>query len=127
MLDIRERAPYQRFVEGLERGVLTYQRCLACTRAVFYLRTCCPGCGSVELELNVSQGLGTLYSSTVIFDKEQDYNVVLVDLDEGFRMMSTVIDCHAPSIGDRVQAQVESQENVGPRVVFQRVQGTPAC
>ncbi|WP_460124364.1 Zn-ribbon domain-containing OB-fold protein [Pseudomonas sp. S2_C03] len=126
MLDIRERAPYQCFVEGLERGVLTYQRCLGCNKAVFYLRTSCPGCGSAELELNDSQGIGTLYSSTVIFDKEQDYNVVLVDLDEGFRMMSTVIDCDSPSIGDRVQAKVQALESESPRVVFERVRGAHA-
>jgi len=127
MSDIRERAPYECFVEGLNRGVLTYQRCQRCIKAVFYLRTNCPGCGSVELELNESRGLGTLYSSSVIFDKEQAYNVVLVDLDEGFRMMSTVIDCLSPTIGDRVQAHVEAQEGADPRVVFQRIQGVSAC
>lgn len=123
MLDVREHAPYQRYVEGLARGVLVYQRCQSCERAVFYPRTSCPACGSVELQLQDSEGLGTLYSSSVIYDKDQDYNVVLVDLDEGFRMMSTVIGCDAPVIGARVQARVEHNEGLDPRLVFELTQG----
>lgn len=118
MLDIRERAPYQRYLEGLSRGALVYQHCNACDRAVFYLRPCCPACGSADLELRDSQGLGTLYSSTQVYDKEQNYNLVLVDLDEGFRMMSTIVDCETPSIGARVKAHVEHNHGADPRVVF---------
>lgn len=123
MPDVRERAPYQRYLEGLARDALVYQHCLTCRQAVFYLRTSCPACGSAELELRDSQGLGTLYSSSVIHDKEQDYNVVLVDLDEGFRMMSTVLGCEAPRIGARVKARIERQEGAEPRVVFELDQG----
>ncbi len=123
MPDVRELAPYQRYVEGLARDALVYQRCLACQQAVFYLRTSCPTCGSAKLELHDSQGFGTLYSSSVIYDKEQDYNVVLVDLDEGFRMMSTIIDCEEPRIGARVKARIERQEDAESRVVFLLDQG----
>ncbi|EPL15598.1 Zn-ribbon domain-containing OB-fold protein [Pseudomonas sp. CF161] len=123
MIDIHERAPYQRYLEGLTRGALVYQHCAQCQRAVFYLRVCCPACGSVQLTLRDSQGLGTLYSTSVVFDKEHNYNVVLVDLDEGFRMMSTVLDCAEPSIGARVKARVEHQQGAGPRVVFELTEG----
>ncbi|WP_248798138.1 Zn-ribbon domain-containing OB-fold protein [Pseudomonas sp. MWU13-2105] len=123
MIDIHERAPYQRYLEGLARGALVYQHCNHCQSAVFYLRLCCPACGSVALTLRDSQGLGTLYSSSVVFDKEHNYNIVLVDLDEGFRMMSTVLDCAAPSIGARVKARVEHQQSAGPRVVFELAEG----
>lgn len=126
MHDVRERAPYQRYVEGLERGVLIYQRCQGCERAVFYPRTNCPVCGSLDLQFHDSRGLGTLYSSSVIFDKDQDYNVVLVDLDEGFRMMSTVIGCDVPDIGVRVKARVEHSDGMDPRLVFELAQGAQA-
>ncbi|SEN42873.1 hypothetical protein SAMN04487857_11664 [Pseudomonas sp. ok272] len=123
MPDIREQAPYQRYLEGLSRGALVYQHCHECGQAVFYLRPCCSRCGSVELQLRDSLGLGTLYSSSVIFDKERNYNLVLVDLDEGFRMMSTVPGCDAPSIGARVRARVERLEGEESRVVFDLTDG----
>jgi hypothetical protein len=119
MLEILECGPYQRYLEGLARGALVYQHCNACSRAVFYLRPCCPACGSVDLQLCDSMGLGTLYSASLVYDKEHDYNLVLVDLDEGFRMMSTVVDCEMPSIGARVKARVEHKDGSDPRVVFE--------
>ncbi|POF42389.1 hypothetical protein B0D71_13280 [Pseudomonas laurylsulfativorans] len=126
MTDIHERAPYQRYLEGLARGALVYQHCKGCQRAVFYLRPCCPACGSVQLVLRDSQRLGTLYSSSVIYDKEHNYNIVLVDLDEGFRMMSTVVDCEAPAIGARVKGRVEQLAGQEPRVVFELIEGVVA-
>lgn len=123
MAEIREQAPYQRYLEGLARGALVYQHCQECSRSVFYLRLSCPQCGSVNLELRDSRGLGTLYSSSVVFDKEHNYNLVLVDLDEGFRMMSTVPDCEDPPIGARVSARVERIDGEEPRVVFDLNEG----
>ncbi|MCY1188601.1 hypothetical protein D9M73_297290 [compost metagenome] len=59
----------------------------------------------------------------MVFDKEHHYNLVLVDLDEGFRMMSTVAGCDAPPIGARVRARVERLEGEEPRVVFDLNEG----
>jgi len=123
MADIRELAPYQRYVEGLERGALVFQHCNGCGKAVFYLRPCCTRCGSTELELRDSAGQGTLYSASVVYDKERNYNLVLVDLDEGFRMMSTVPGCEEPPIGARVIARVERLDAEEPRVVFDLAEG----
>ncbi len=40
----------------------------------------------------VSAGGGTVYATTVARSRDGDaYNIVLVDLDEGFRMMSTLV------------------------------------
>jgi uncharacterized protein len=45
-----------------------------------------------DLQWRVSAGAGTVYAVTVAHPRGDDeaYNIVLVDLDEGFRMMSTV-------------------------------------
>lgn len=123
MTEIHETVPYQRYLEGLERGALVFQHCQGCGQAVFYLRSCCTRCGSQELVLRDSRGQGTLYSASVIYDKEHNYNVVLVDLDEGFRMMSTVPGCEEPSIGARVIARVERLDGAEPRVVFDLAEG----
>ena len=122
MADEFEVAPYQRYVEGLKRGVLLYQHCQACQKAVFYPRSGCPHCGSTTLEFKESARLGTVYSASVVFDKTQNYNLVLVDMDEGFRLMSTLLTCEEPAIGARVKGYVEAIEGQEPRVVFDLVE-----
>jgi hypothetical protein len=60
----------------------------------------------------VSAGLGTVYATTVVRPRGGEaYNLVLVDLDEGFRMMSRVVGV-APedvAIGDRVRVAWEDE------------------
>ena len=88
---------YQRY---LETGRLGFQRCEDCGRAVFYPRVICPHCGSGALEWEVSAGRGTVYATTAIHRRDAEpYSVVLVDLDEGFRMMSRVEDIPAEEVG----------------------------
>lgn len=121
-----EPATYQDYLAGVARGALVYQHCGGCNRAVFYLRPCCPHCGSEDLTLRDSQGTGTVYSATLIHDREQNYNLVLVDLDEGFRMMSSVPETGLPGIGARVSAYVEHAEGIEPRVMFKLQPGETA-
>jgi uncharacterized protein len=94
---------------GLARGELPFQRCDDCGAVTFGPRVLCPGCGSEQLAWQVSAGLGTVYATTTMHTRGREpYNVVLVDLDEGFRMMSR-IDGVPPDdvrIGERVRAQV---------------------
>jgi uncharacterized OB-fold protein len=64
---------------------------------------------SGELRWVTSRGLGTVYAATVIAPKgEAAYNVVLVDMDEGFRLMSRVesIPAEQVRIGMRVKVRV---------------------
>jgi uncharacterized protein len=69
-----------------------------------------------------ASGQGTVYAVTIVRkrDPEPDYNIVLVDLDEGPRMMSR-IDGIAPDvvkIGMAVLAKIVI-ENDAPVVVFE--------
>ncbi len=94
-------SPRQRYEEHCRRGELAYQWDPAAGRAVFHPRAT-PG-----LEWRVSAGLGTIYSVTHVHRRDAEpYNVVLVDLDEGFRMMSRVRGSR-PAIGDRVRVAFE--------------------
>ena len=125
---IADLTPAVTFRQNLERGEFTYQRCLACQAAVFYPRLACPSCGSTELSWHVSSGAGTIYSTTVSAPREAPpYAVVLVDLDDGFRMMSRAdgIVPEKVAIGMRVQAAIV-RENDSPLVVFAPV-GRNAC
>lgn len=120
MTAFRELAPNKGYLEGLSRGVLRFMRCGGCTSAFFYPRIVCPRCGSKEVEWHDSAGRGTVYSTTVIGEGVDAYNVSLIDLDEGFRLMSTVVDAvGTPQIGAPVQCEVEEgSEKKSPRVVF---------
>lgn len=108
--------------DQLEQGNFLIQRCLSCTRGIFYPRMICPHCGSDKLEWIQPSGKGVVYSTTVVRRKPEhggDYNVALVDLAEGPRMMSR-IDGLAPeavAIGMPVSARVVDGEE-GKMVVF---------
>lgn len=105
-------APRAAFDEGLARGELRYQWCPGCAAPVFYPRTLCPGCGDTALQWRTSRGTGTVYSTTTVARRDADgYNVALVDVDEGFRMMSTVLgDPDGVGIGDRVRLEIVERD-----------------
>lgn len=113
-------APTAVYAEGLAAGELRFQHCTACERAVFYPRVLCPHCGSESLEWRASSGLGKVYATTVLHKRGSDpYHVCLVDLDEGFRMMSRVegIAPDRVGIGNRVRLAV-IEEDGSPLAVF---------
>ena len=122
-------AGHARYLEGLEHAELRYQRCGSCGRAVFSPRVLCNHCGSPDLSFEVSAGLGTVYSSTAVTQRaEPSYSVCLVDLAEGFRMMSTVVGIVAEDvrIGMSVSAHFEQLDEPDAdgqtaRVVFRPV------
>ena len=111
-------ATYRRY---LHNGKLGYQRCADCAAAVFYPRTLCPVCGSGALEWRESAGRGMVYATTAVYSRNRDpRNVVLVDLDEGFRMMSQVegVAAEEVEIETRVRFEVRQGEGDEPVVVF---------
>ena len=116
--------PDKQYQEFLAQGRFMIQRNRATGKAFFYPRVAEPGTGCTDLEWFAPSGLGTVYATTAISQRPPAaaYSVVLVDLDEGARMMSRV-DGIAPDqirIGQRVKAKV-IQENEQPLVVFEVV------
>jgi uncharacterized OB-fold protein len=86
-------SPLAVYQAHLDKGELAYQWSPEAGRAVFFPRLVCPYTGSDRLEWRLSQGLGTVYATTVTHPREgAPYNVALIDLDEGFRLMSRVED-----------------------------------
>ncbi len=108
--------------DQLEQGNFLIQRCQSCASAIFYPRMICPHCGSDSLEWFAPSGKGTVYSTTVVRRKAEhggDYNVALIDLAEGPRMMSRVdgVTPEDVSIGMPVTAKVIDGDE-GKIVVF---------
>ncbi|MBD1551458.1 Zn-ribbon domain-containing OB-fold protein [Pseudomonas typographi] len=107
-------ATYEAF---LREGRFMLQRSRATGRHVFYPRVLVPGSGEADLEWVPASGLGTLYAITVDHAREGDRNIILVQLDEGPRMMACLVDCLAAPIGTRLKAEVQVLGE-HPAVVF---------
>jgi hypothetical protein len=89
-------SPAERFASHCRASELAYQWDAEAQAAVFYPRLG-PG-----LEWRISAGSGTVYSVTWLHPRDAEpYNVALIDLDEGFRMMSRV-EGDEVTIGQRV-------------------------
>src|SRR5215210_5152272 len=102
---------YQRY---LKSGMLGFQRCADCGAAVFYPRVICPACGGADLAWETSSGRGVVYAATAVYRRDADpYNVILVDLEEGFRMMSRVegVPAERVEVGTRVSLRVDREGN----------------
>jgi uncharacterized protein len=114
------------FWQGCALSELRYQRCRACGAAQFHPRRFCARCGGTP-DWAVAQGLGTVYAVTRVtraptpdFARLAPYDILLVDLDEGFRMMAH----GAPGlrIGERVRLDFDRRgERALPR--FERLGG----
>ena len=107
---------------GLSDGKVNIQKCNDCNKHIFFPRVHCPRCYGSSLEWHETTGNGTIYSTTFELcnaERGGDYNIALVDLAEGVRMMSR-IDGIAPaevSIGMPVAAYVGDVDGA-PGVLF---------
>ena len=119
----------------LDAGTFFIQQCKACAKAIYFPREVCPHCGSNDLHFAAPGGLGTVYSTTVVRRKPDaggDYNVCIVELDEGVRLMGCVENTapDAVKIGQRVKARVALTPVDGKtkgRVVFDPTEAIPAA
>ncbi len=112
-------AAYEKF---LKAGEFRLQVCDRCGKQTYFARTICQHCGSGELSWSLASGRGAVYSVTTIRrrpDRGGDYNLSIVDLAEGARMMSRVegVPPDAVKIGMQVVASIVT-ENEKPIVIF---------
>lgn len=111
------------YLKGLREASLLYQFDRVAGVPVFYPREVGPSGVRGALEWRRSGGRGTVYSITVIHRKDEGpYNIALIALDEGFRMMSTVISATPVQvrIGQAVQAAFDEFAGAA-RVVFRPI------
>ena len=96
--------------EGCREGVLRVQRCSECGDFVFIPRIGCPRCLRETLEWVESSGRGTVYSHSVVHrpqrpEFEAPYIVAIVELEEGWHMLTNLIDCEIDDV--RIGMNVE--------------------
>ena len=110
------------YAQALAEGRWQVQRCKGCEQAIFFPRTACPACGSTDYRWFRPSGRGVVHSTTVMRRPAAaggDLHLCLVDLEEGFRMMSRVegADPASVAIGDAVTAELGEHAGA-PLVVF---------
>lgn len=102
----------QPFWDATRDQRLLIQRCDDCDVPIFYPREVCPLCLGTSLAWTEAAGGAEVYAVSVqhrpaypTLADRVPYAVALVDLDEGIRMMTNVIDCDPESVavGQRVE------------------------
>lgn len=117
------------YARSLADGRWQVQRCNACERPIFFPRTACPACGSTDYSWFTPSGRGLVHSTTVMRRPQAaggDMHLCLVDLEEGFRMMSRVegVEPVRVAIGDPVVAALI--EHAGAPLVIFHLEGERA-
>ena len=99
------------FWEGCAQSRLVVPECTACGRRWFVPEVWCPHCRSRDWVWTESPGLGTVYSFSTVHrgmtpDLAVPYVLIIVDLDDGWTMMSRLVTTTAdlPSVGMRVRS-----------------------
>ncbi len=116
--DASSHGPEAEYRAFLEAGRFMIQRAPDGSH-VFYPRVASPSTGAV-LEWVEASGHGTVHALTVNRARDGAYNVALVDLAEGPRMLSCVEGVESVPIGTAVQARIKQGAD-GPFVVFDPV------
>jgi len=100
------------FWEAAAREMLVRPVCDNCGTNFFVPQLACPRCHAESWTYRESTGRGTISTFTVVHraptgDREPPYVVAVIDLDEGWYMMSNVVRCSAESvfIGQRVEVE----------------------
>ncbi len=103
------------FWEGFESGRLLIQRCTGCGLLRHPPRPMCPACNSVEWDTIESSGRGEVFSFVMPQHPpypwfEYPYIVVLVELEEGIRLVSNLCEIapEAVTIGMAVEVFFET-------------------
>jgi len=103
--------------EACGRGELYLQRCRDCATLRHYPRALCPSCLSEQVEWIRCSGRGEVYTFTVThqnqapgFRDQLPYVLAYVELEEGPRMLTNIVDCDPGSVEIGMAVQVAFEE-----------------
>lgn len=120
------------YFEEARRHRLVHQRCDDCGERIFYLRTVCPSCWSEQLSVHEASGRGVVHTFTTqhrpghpAFAGRVPYTVVLVDLEEGPRVLADLVDCPPGEVHVGMPVRVVF-DDVGEELTLPRFQPEPA-
>ena len=103
----------QPFWDAAKRHEFIMPRCRKCGSYFWYPRPHCPDCLTEDWEWSAVSGRGRLYTFTVVrqpqnpaFADDTPYAYAVVQLDEGVRMLSNVVDCEVDDLSVDMPLQV---------------------
>ena len=121
----------QPFWEAARRRELVVQRCGGCGTSRFPARDVCSRCLSRESAWVPVSGRGTVFSWAVMhqvyhpgFANDVPYAVVVIELDEGVRLVSNLVDCAPGDIRAGMPVEVVFDQ-VTPEVTLPKFRPTP--
>ncbi len=99
------------FWEGSNRHELVFQKCKECGTWLHPPRPVCPKCRSFEKEWVRSSGKGTVHSLITYLESphpafKAPYSVVLVEMEEGVRLISNMVDAKPEDISIGMPVEV---------------------
>lgn len=118
------------FWESCRAHAMALQQCASCRRYRYPPRSLCPYCHAADAKWGKISGKGRVYVSLVMhhsygpaWENSVPYNISMIELEEGIRMWSNVIDCSPDDvrIGDRVEIVYEDATDAITLPKFRRV------
>ena len=104
--------------EEVAKGAIPIQRCKGCGKLRHPPRPMCGDCGSLEWDHVAASGRGTLHTFTVIRHPQfpgYEFPIIaaLVDLEEGTRLMSSLVGCEPAqvAIGMKLVGEIQRDED----------------
>jgi uncharacterized OB-fold protein len=112
-------------------GVLVVPKCTGCARTFWHPRPRCPHCASERVEWIDASGRGTVHTFTVVrqsgdpyFKTRVPYVVAMIDLDEGVRIMTNIVDTPLDSLAVGMRVEVLF-EDAGGGIAIPLFRGRP--
>jgi uncharacterized protein len=121
----------QPFWDSLKAHRVQLQRCEACHTFIYYPRAVCPTCMSNALVWTDVSGKGVIHAFTIPHRHpnpafQPPYVVVLVELDEGVRMLSNLVEVEPVPEAVPIGAPVEIvYDDVSEAITLPRFRLTP--
>ena len=110
----------EKFWEGTKQGKLLIQVCKDCKSNIFYPRKFCPECWSGNLDWIEGSGKAKIYTFSTAYSMvepkfmdELPYTIAYVDLQEGIRMMTRIVECKPEDIKLGIDVEVVFHERGG--------------
>jgi uncharacterized OB-fold protein len=108
----------ERYWQGCKQHELWLRYCNSCAKAYFYPRDICPSCGSREVTWKQASGRGSIYTFAIVqraptpaFAEDVPYVNAIVELEEGPRMLASLVGVEAEpgkvSVGMPVEVTFE--------------------
>jgi len=101
------------FWEACRRGELLIQKCNSCEEFQFYPRGICSNCWTTDIAWFKSSGRGTVWTYTVTyqnrtagFAEEVPYILALVELEEGVKMFTNIVQCNPGDVAIGMPVEV---------------------